>query len=174
MSSADKHKPLVQTWHTGADGNEYWEYTPYNTWEEDAYDPDHGVWDFSWTDLFEGFPEYNTADDLSSTGAQWYDYIYYWRYVIDIVFFGIPQVIVCILAVAWNLAFNINLNDNWADGNFWLIWNTAYLIIQCIHSVLLAFEVPLYLRVLKLFRIANSMFAVVYNIIFIILAWEWY
>ena len=33
-------RPKVQTWHTGADGEQHWEYTPYNYWEEDAYDPD--------------------------------------------------------------------------------------------------------------------------------------
>jgi len=80
--------PIVETWQTDADGNEYWEYTPYNYWEDDAYDPNDPDSEFEWRDVIEGFPEYDVSDDLAD--ATWYQVIYYWRYVINCIVFGLP------------------------------------------------------------------------------------
>ena len=78
------------------------------------------------------------------------------------------------IAVVYNLVFNIYLNGWWADGNYWLLWNTAYLVMQGAHSLLLVFEVPFYLRVLKVWRVYNTVAAAVYNFLYVVLSFEWY
>ena len=79
----------------------------------------------------------------------------------------------CVLFILYNLSFNIWFNEWWADGNYWLIANTVYLWLACLHSVLLVFEVPFYLRVLKIVRIGGTLTALTYNFYYIVLSLEW-
>ena len=48
-----------------------------------------------------------------------------------------------------------------------------YLWLACLHSVLLVFEVPFYLRVLKIVRIGGTLTALTYNFYYIVLSLEW-
>ena len=45
---------------------------------------------------------------------------------INLAFVAIPWTIVAWLLWLWNIVFNSWLNRGWAEGNFWLLANTAF------------------------------------------------
>ena len=48
------------------------------------------------------------------------------RSVMNIIFVFIPWVIFTFLLWVWNIVFNSWLNKGWAEGNFFLLANTAF------------------------------------------------
>jgi hypothetical protein len=68
---------------------------------------------------------------------------------------------------------NILLNDWWADGNWLLVFNTGYLLMQTVMSWPLIYEIPFYLQHLRFFRIWSVTWAIVYiaSYIFTVLDW---
>jgi hypothetical protein len=111
-------------------------------------------------------------DDLD--GADYIDYIDYYRYMINLVFVALPWAVVSIACVGWNLYFNANWNEMWAGGNVWLMANTFYILFQGFASVMLAFELPIWLRTFRTTRFWSFVFATVYNLVFFTLALEWW
>jgi len=86
------------------------------------------------------------------------------RWVINIAFIGLPWMALSVVFIVYNLVLNIWFNKWWAYGNFWLIFNTIYGIIQTLVSWPLVLEIPSYLRHLKLLRWLSCLWALIYNI----------
>lgn len=78
-----------------------------------------------------------------------------------------PWLFVLMVIFGWNLYVNIAWNKWWAEGNFFLMGNTIYIITQAMVSIPLFFEIPFVLRYIKPFRIVSLISAVVYNLMFI-------
>ena len=166
-------EPVVKGWKYDEYGNEYYEYEPDYYYNDDYYDPyedDHQ--NFEWNDLEEGLPEYN-MDDLNDD-ASWVDYAEYFKYIIDIAFIAIPWTIMAILCMGWNLWFNFAWNEKWAGGNFWLVFNTIYILGQGIGSIALAFELPIWLRFFRGLRFWSLVSAIMYTIVYAVNVFEWY
>jgi len=51
------------------------------------------------------------------------------RYIFSIVMIGVPFIIFGFLGIVWNIVLNAWLNDGWAEGNFFLLANTWYVLI---------------------------------------------
>ena len=62
----------------------------------------------------------------------------------------------------------------WANGNVWLIFNSVYLLYQCTISLVLALEYPLFMRVMRIFRLFGVMAAAVYNFFNSLILLEWF
>jgi hypothetical protein len=101
------------------------------------------------------------------------DRISYWRYIINIFVVGLPVFFLACISVAYNIFFNIDFNLWWAEGNAWLIGNTVWLILTAIHSTMLAFEIPFYMRMFKIGRYFGCFNAAVYNVIYFGLTFGW-
>ena len=171
QSAPEVMRPLVDYWYIDEDGNYYYEYEPdYYEWD-DYYDPYDSDDTFEYEDLTEGLPHYD-QDDLD--GADYIDYIDYYRYMINLVFVALPWAVVSAACVGWNLYFNANWNEMWAGGNVWLMANTFYILFQGFASIMLAFELPIWLRTFRTTRFWSFVFATVYNLVFFTLALEWW
>ena len=147
--------PIVQGFYYGDDGYYYYDpnYNPY-------YEGDH---QFGWNDFTDGFPNYKEDDLKDADSKHWFEYIYYFRYIFDLVFIAIPWFIFSLATVGWNWYINIDWNRFWAEGNLWLIFNTIFLMAQTWHSWMLAFEIPIYLRAFR----ATRYFAVINSVLYI-------
>ena len=86
---------------------------------------------------------------------------------------AIPWTIVGGALVVYNFYFNLNVNNNWAEGNIWLTANTLYLCYQFVNSLLLAYEYPLFLKVYRVERFLSFVLASVYTLLFVTSAVEW-
>ena len=80
---------------------------------------------------------------------------------------GVPWIIVLIAIFAWNMFVNIFWNKWWAEGNVFLMANTAYIMIQAAVSLPLMFEIPALLKFIKPLRVLSLTSAIIYNIMFI-------
>ena len=85
------------------------------------------------------------------------------RWIINTCFIGVPWVFLSIIFIVYNFVLNVWFNKWWAYGNFWLIFNTFYAIIQTILSWPLVFEIPSYLRHIKFIRWFSCLWALLYN-----------
>lgn len=54
---------------------------------------------------------------------------------------GVPYGIYTLLSFAFNVMVNVDWNHYWAGGNFFLLLNSTYLLLQGFFSTLLMFEV---------------------------------
>ena len=81
---------------------------------------------------------------------------------------------IAIVCMGWNLWFNFDWNERWAGGNFWLMGNTFFILYQGIASILLSFELPIWLRTFRGTRFWSFTFAILYNIVYLINIFEWY
>lgn len=168
-------RPIVDYWYIDDYGNYVYEYEP-DYWDydtDDYYDPYENDNEFEWDDIYEGLPEYDQANDLDEN-ADWLDYVEYYRYVADVAFIAIPWTIIAILCIGWNVWFNWAWNELWASGNWWLVVNTVYIIIQGFASIMLAFELPIWLRTFRGSRFWSAVAAIVYNIVYLVNVFEWY
>ena len=95
------------------------------------------------TDIFDGLPVYNSKDVDKIHNP--FEYIYYFRYIINVWLIGVPWIIFSLGTIGWNWYVNIDWNGWWSKGNPWLIANSVALIIFNVHSWFLAFELPIYL-----------------------------
>jgi hypothetical protein len=77
------------------------------------------------------------------------------------------------MMVVVNIVLNILLNKWWAGGNWLLIFNTFYLIVQTLMSWPLIFEIPFYLRNLRYFRMFSSGAAFVYTAVYAFIVFDW-
>ena len=95
------------------------------------------------------------------------------RWVINIVLIAFPWVIWSAVNVIVNIVMNAWLNKWWAKGNFWLLFNTAFGMLQCVLSWPLFFEFGLYMRHLWFMRWWSIFAATVYNTIYFGLLFGW-
>ena len=151
------------------------EYRPYGP---DGYERDDAniYNDFGWDDWYDDFPEYDT-DEIENKwngGSGFIDILSYFRYMLNIVFIVIPMAFFEFLFIAYNVWFNAVWNYMWANGNVWLVANSAYLLYQCIISLILALEYPLFMRVMRMFRFFSVLAAALYNFFFSLVIFEWF
>ena len=85
----------------------------------------------------------------------------------------LPYVIVELICVVWNLFFNIDLNQGWAGGNLWLLYNTFVLLKQAFFSFFLVAEIPTWLRKMKLARFISFVEAIGSSIFWLWTLVEW-
>jgi hypothetical protein len=123
----------------------------------------------------EGLPNYDVERDLGGKeDVEWYDYLEYFRYIINLVVFAVPWLIVSLGFVVANLYMNIDWNEWWGEGNAWLLANTIYLVIQFLVSNFLMFEWPLFVRTFRVTRFLSFWSGVVYITLYVISGFEWY
>jgi len=95
-------------------------------------------------------PKYDLQEEEEELGklnsSNVWDYLMYFRWVINAVFVALPFMFYYFLSLAWNLYINIYFNHWWAQFNVYLLANTVYNLWQGVNAVYLAFEIPLYLR----------------------------
>lgn len=142
----------MQNWQYGDDGYYYWD--PEYYYEFDDSNGDSYATDWSWESFGGGFPEY-AQEDIDAIGDDpdhWFEAIYYFRYLFDLVFIVLPWFIFSLAAIGFNWFVNIEWNNWWAEGNLWLIYNTIFLELFTLHSLCLAIEWPAYLRFFRLLR----------------------
>lgn len=96
----------------------------------------------------------------------------YYRWVVNLFLVGLPYLLVAVLLNLYNIWFNIYMNDWWAEGNIYLVTNSIYSMLQTQISLIVVFEVPLFLEHLKLLRLFSFTLAIIYNIIYIAFAVE--
>ena len=89
------------------------------------------------------------------------------KWIINMWVVGVPWLVLLGVIMAWNMYVNIFWNKWWAEGNFFLMGNTFYIITQALVSIPLMFEIPLFLKLIKPFRVLSLISAVIYNILFI-------
>ena len=97
--------------------------------DDDLYDPyknkDRG---FEVEDLYDELPSYDPQNDLGDDATLLDDAEYY-KWGLNLWFLALPWTVFGALMVAWNIWFNADWNRVWAEGNFWLISNTVYIVI---------------------------------------------
>lgn len=79
---------------------------------------------------------------------------------------GFPWTFISQIFFAWNVLFNAKWNFLWAGGNVYLIANTVFAYMQTWMSVFLIWEMPIFMRHAKLFRLISLVAGVVYNILY--------
>ena len=104
---------------------------------------------------------------------KWYETVNYFRWFLNFIFFAIPYFSLSVMMIVLNLMLNIFLNKWWAGGNFLLIFNTFYLVVQTVMSWPLIFEIPFYLKNLRLFRFFSSGLAFVYTAVYAFVVVDW-
>lgn len=140
--------------------------------EYNPYGPNGGNNDFEIGDVIDELPEYD-VNDLSGD-LDPLDYFKYYRWAINAVVIGVPWTTAGFASFAYNMYFNIAWNKFWASGNAFLILNSVYLFVQVTNSIPLLFEIPIWLRAFRVTRLLSFFSAIIYNIVFIISALEWY
>ena len=89
------------------------------------------------------------------------------RWLFNTLIIGLPWILISIGLIVYNFVLNIAYNKWWAYGNFWLIFNTLYAIIQTFISWPLVLEIPSYLRHLKFLRWISCFWALIYNTVYL-------
>lgn len=104
---------------------------------------------------------------------KWYEHMYYFRWVLNLIFFANPYFLFSIGMVVLNIVLNILMNNIWGGGNFLLIFNTFYLISQTIMSWPLIYEIPFYLSHMRFFRFFSVFAAWAYNGVYLFIVADW-
>jgi hypothetical protein len=59
--------------------------------------------------------------------THWYDYLHYWRYILNAIIVGLPVSIVSLLGLAGNWWTSVDWNKWWANMNVFMIAKTVYI-----------------------------------------------
>lgn len=102
------------------------------------------------------------------TNQPWYMMFKEVRYILNMVFVAIPYSIIGILLITYNLILNIWLNEGWAGANAWLIGNTVFLVIQWVISLMIFWEIELWIFYCKFLRFASLLLGVIYFALYIV------
>ena len=173
---ADAIAPLVKGWYYDYYSGYYYYYEEpldptYRYDEDNWYDPYNGYDDFSWDDWDEGLPQYDPAD--LPEDATFEDELYYYRYDVNIGAIAVPWTILGGLCVAANIYANYEWNKMWAEGNFFLVTGSVFIVWTYLISIAEAFELPIFMRSYKDTRVLVTFLAVLHTILYIIAAAEW-
>lgn len=74
----------------------------------------------------------------------------------------------------WNIVFNSWLNKGWAEGNFFLLGNTAFATLQTLATLPLMGEFEFYLRRMFFFRVFSLLAAWWYNFAYFFMLADWF
>ena len=116
---------------------------------------------------------YPDAEDWLADNHDLVTYFSYFRWIVNFLFVGIPWVAVSVIMCILNIVFNTVFTGGWADGNFFLILNTAYLLIQTILSWPLVLEIPIFINDMRFFRALSVLAAWGYSFVYILTALDW-
>lgn len=86
------------------------------------------------------------------------------RWVANGALIGLPWLFISYTGVMWNIVCNVVMNHWWAGGNFWLVGNSIFALVQTIHTWFLVFEWPFYLRHTYALRWAISLLSIIYSL----------
>ena len=142
--------------------------------DDDRYDPyKDSSRGFEVEDLYDELPAYDPENDLGDDATLLDDAEYY-KWGLNLWLVAVPWIIFGGLMVTWNLWFNADWNRIWAEGNFWLMSNTAYIVVQYLASILVIVELPVYLRAFRITRLWAFFSAIIYTLFYFASAFEWY
>jgi hypothetical protein len=116
------------------------------------------------------FPQ--SADFLDAPHT-WWEIFWYFRWVWNFAFIFCPWVLFSLFLVAMNITLNVIMNNDWAQGNVGLIFNTIYLLVQVGFSWPLLLELPIYMRTFRLFRICSFTWAMGYSAFYLYVILDW-
>jgi len=86
------------------------------------------------------------------------------RWVLNALFIGVPWLITGYTGIMWNVILNTVMNRGWAGGNFWLMGNTVFAILQTIHTTFVILEWPFYLRHTFAYRWLMTLLSLIYTL----------
>ena len=115
-------------------------------------------------------PTYQDADEQDFT--DFWVWLNYYRWAVNFFMVGLPYLLVASICVAFNLWFNIYLNDWWAEGNIYLMVNSLYSILLVQMSLIVVFEIPILLENIKPLRVFALLSSIAYNIIYAAFAFD--
>lgn len=116
---------------------------------------------------------YPDAGDYVYYRRNWYEYLGYFRWVLNFLWVGIPWVFTSQMLILANFVFNIWLNQWWADGNFFLLFNTFFIIVETWGSYPLIFEIPWWIKHTRLIRVLVTGLSVMYTSVYFIALFVW-
>ena len=97
------------------------------------------------------------------------------RWFFNLWLIALPWSAFSFLLWLYNIVFNAWLNKGWAEGNFYLLFNSYICWSQWLNSLGLAFEWPFYMRQFELERWISLITAFTYNDIYLsfLFIWLW-
>ena len=120
----------------------------------------------------EDIPQYGNGTWPEGSGL--WGFIKHFKWNLNFFIIGIPWVLIMIACITWNFYMNIAWFKWWAGGNFWLMGNTIFLIIQILNSIPVIFEIDVVLRRIKPLRFLTLFSSIMYNLGYIISTIEAY
>jgi len=108
------------------------------------------------------------------TWANIWEWVIFFRWIINAVFLAFPFSIYLGFTVILNFFLNTHFNRYWAGGNVYLLLNTVFNVVQAFNCFWLVFEVPVYLDWFKLTRVFSFESAIAYNLIYFWFMWKTY
>ena len=96
-----------------------------------------------------------------------------YTYIINIALVALPYLAFGGSGVAYNLWFNIDWNKFWAEGNWWLVSNSAYMVFTFLFGLADLLEIPMMMP-FHLTRLSVLSFGYFYNLVFYFCIFEWY
>jgi hypothetical protein len=76
----------------------------------------------------------------------------YYRWIVNFFLVGVPYLLLVTVLNVYNIWFNVYLNDFWAEGNIYLVLNSLFSILQSQISLIVVFEIPIFLENIKTLR----------------------
>jgi hypothetical protein len=73
-----------------------------------------------------------------------------------------------VVSIIANLYLNIFVMDWWAQGNFFLLFNTFFMFTQSAMAIPEIFEIPVVLTNTKPLRVAALNLGIIYNVIYVL------
>lgn len=110
---------------------------------------------------------YPDAGEYVSQQHNFFAYLYFFRWVFNLIFVAFPWVFFSQLMIAFNIFFNIWFNQMWADGNWFLVFNTIFLIVETWGSYPLIFELPQWIKHTRLLRVITTTLAFIYASVYL-------
>jgi hypothetical protein len=104
---------------------------------------------------------------------KWFETVNYFRWFMNLILFAFPYFSISVVMIVLNLMLNIFLNKWWAGGNFLLIFNTIYILVQTVFSWPLIFEIPFYLKHFRFVRLFSSGLAFLYTGVYAFIVLDW-
>jgi hypothetical protein len=145
--------------------------SPNFKWDLDSYDPRNGKNSFEWSSLLEGFPEYDPSKLEGDSNPL--DFLYYYQYLFNIGTISIPMTVIASACVGYNMWVNVDWNQGWAEGNAWLLFNTAYLMMNWAVVLPELFEMPFFMHAFHVSRMLITSAAAVYDFGYVVSLIEW-
>lgn len=109
---------------------------------------------------------YQIYDWLPESWKPWLKVLDAARWITNGWVIGLPYAIFVAISMVYNILTNVDWNHYWAGGNFFLLANTVYLVMQGVFSTFLMFEVNIILQKMKTLRAISFMSAIVYNTLY--------